>query len=401
MSRGQRPAGDPSLLVVNSEAVSEWIAKGEVVPRYLNPGNVFAHIDLLLTNDDRPDPDALRVMAGEASIQVHNLPTAPKLLTRTLGYRPRLLRGWTDRAVELARDLRPSLVRCYGANLNLAAAIEIRRELGVPVAVSLHINPDVDVRARRMSPADRVRAHAAKSLERRGLRAADLVLPVYEPIVSFLERIGIERYEVAYNMLNGENLARKTDYSSTPPFKIISVGRQIAEKRPADLIRAVAQLPQTQLTVVGDGPDHELLQELAMSCGAGDRVVFERSVSNDELCRRLQHVDLFATHSDYFELSKVVLEAFVTGLPVLLNRRRGEPVPELTPEICMLVESSVDGYRAGLERLIAQPELRERLGRAAAARADQQWSPQATEARFAAIYRDLLERGSIQPKAHS
>lgn len=390
------------LLIVNSEEISAWMDKGEVVPRYFNPGEVFDSIDLLLTNDDRPDPDLLGVMAGRARIRVHNLPTGRHLLRRTLGYQPGLLRRWARGAVELAGAVDPDLVRCYGANVNSFAASEIKRRLGVPYAVSLHINPDVDVRGRAGNRSEALRMAALARLERRGLREADLVLPVYESIAPFLRRIGVERYEVAYNMLHGEDLRRKTDYSAGEPFEIISVGRQIPEKRPSDLIRAVAKLPATRLTVVGDGPDHQMLRDLAASSGAGDRVVFERSVPNDELCRRLPSFDLFATHSEYYELSKAVLEAFVTGLPVLLNRRAGDQVPELTPEICMQVESSAAGYRGGLERMIAEPQLRESLGSAAAERARQSWSPEATEARFASIYRGLLERvqaGGPEPRS--
>lgn len=381
---------NPRLLIINSEEVSAWIEKGEVVPRYFNPGDVFESVDLLLTNDDRPDPQALAVMAGDAPIRVHNLPAGRHLLRWTLGYQPRLMRRWAAGAVNIAKALEPNLVRCYGANINAFAASEIKRKVGLPYAVSLHINPDVDVRGRAGGRVERLKMAALARLERRALLDADLVLPVYEPIVPFLRRIGVERYQVAYNMLNDSGICRKTEYAAGEPFEIVSVGRQIAEKRPADLIRAVARLPATRLTLIGDGPEHELLREVAKSSGAGDRIVFRRSVENAELCRMLPAFDLFATHSEYYELSKAVLEAFVSGLPVLLNRRTGDPVPELTPDICMFCESSTEGYRAGLERLIAEPGLRETLGQAAADHAQGSWSPEATEERLASIYRDLL-----------
>jgi glycosyltransferase involved in cell wall biosynthesis len=382
----------PRLLIINSEEISAWMDKGEVIPRYFNPGDVFDSIDLLLTNEDQPDPELLQILAGRARITVHNLPTGPHLLRHTLGYQPWLLRRWADGAVQIARAVGPDLVRCYGANLNAFAASEVRRRLGIRYAVSLHINPEVDVRARATGSAEGLRMRALARLERRGLLGADLVLPVYEAIVPLLRRIGVKRYEVAYNMLHDDGLRRKTGYTAGEPFRIIGVGRQIPEKRPEELIRAVAELPGTHLTLVGDGPQHDELRQIAVESGAPDRVIFERSVPNGELCARLPTFDLFATHSEYYELSKAVLEAFVTGLPVLLNRRTGDPVPELTPDICVLTEPTVQGYRAELERLIADPKLRERLGSAAAARAEERWTPRATETRFAEIYRGLLSR---------
>ena len=37
---------------------------------------------------------------------------------------------------------------------------------------------------------------------------------------------------------------------------------------------------------------------------------------------------MFVVHSDIWEVSKSVLEALLAGLPVIINRRKGEPVPE-------------------------------------------------------------------------
>ena len=47
------------LLVIIPDRLSLLVRKGEVTSRYYNPGNLFRHVDILMTNDDRPDPDAL------------------------------------------------------------------------------------------------------------------------------------------------------------------------------------------------------------------------------------------------------------------------------------------------------------------------------------------------------
>ena len=110
---------------------------------------------------------------------------------------------------------------------------------------------------------------------------------------------------------------------------------------------------------------------------------------NDELCRKLPEFDIFATHTEYWELSKSVLEPLLTGLPVIVNRRIGAPVPELIDDICLLVSNTVPAYRGAFERLIADHDYRERLGRAAYVHAQANWSPAATEAKFIGIYRKL------------
>lgn len=161
------------------------------------------------------------------------------------------------------------------------------------------------------------------------------------------------------------------------------------------------QLSNVRLTLVGDGSNHAYLKQVATACKAGDRVEFVASLPNDELCRRLPEFDIFATHSEYWEISKSVLEPLLTGLPVIINRRLGKPVPELTDDICVLVTNSVESYRDALARLIADNDYRERLGRTAYVHAQENWSPAATEAKFATIYRQILASAGAWKKATS
>jgi glycosyltransferase involved in cell wall biosynthesis len=379
-----------TLMILVSEPISGWFGKGEVIDRYYNPGDLFDHVDVVLTVDDRPDPALLQRAVGTASVDVHCFPLPPGVFRGTLGYRPRLLRGWASGIVELARSRRPDLVRCHGANVNALAAAEIKRVLGVPFVVSLHINPDVDVRGRGGGLRERLVLRAMRSVERYGLRRADLVLPVYRSIVPYLERLGVKRYEVAYNTLNGEHLGRKEDYALHDPVRVISVGRLFELKSPAELIRAVIGLDGVQLTVVGDGPLLQPLRDVAGSC---ERIVFRPAVTNDELCELLAEQDIFATHTEHWEISKSVLEALLTGLPVVLNRRRGDPVPELSDEFVAFVdEDTPASWGAVVQRLVSDDALRERLGRAGSERAWAEWSPEATEKHFVEVYERLLRR---------
>jgi glycosyltransferase involved in cell wall biosynthesis len=388
-----------TLMVIIPDRVSDFVNKGEVIDRYYNPGNLFDEVHIVMTNDDKPSYDLMQKMSGNARLTLHNLPDSRKTFVPTLGWRPWLLDGWTDKAIELARTIRPALIRCHGALLNAFAAARIKKELGIPYVVSLHINPDEDVRGRAQSLAKRLVTWAQQDVERIALSNADLVMPVYQPIVPYLRRMGISRYEVCYNSLNPTNLRKKDDYRIHDPVRVISVGRQFKEKNPDNLIRAVMLLQNVRLTLVGDGAYHAHLRQVAQDCNAGDRIEFIASLPNDELCRRLPGFDIFATHSEYWEISKSVLEPLLTGLPVIINRRLGEPVPELTDDICMLVANSVEGYRAAIGRLIADDHARERLGRSAYAHAQKNWSPAATEAKFLTIYREMLAPGGAERRA--
>ncbi|MEA2478728.1 MAG: hypothetical protein QOJ07_650, partial [Thermoleophilaceae bacterium] len=202
---------------------------------------------------------------------------------------------------------------------------------------------------------------------------------------------GVKRYEVAYNSLNGEHLRVKEDYALHAPVRVISVGRLFDAKNPEQLMRAVAGLDGVELTVVGDGPLREPLQALAHDLGA-ERIRFRPAVPNDDLCALLAEQDVFATHTEHWEISKSVLEALLTGLPVVLNRRRGEPVPELAGgDLAVMVDSDTpEAWRAALAGLIADDSARERLGRGAGQRARARWAPEVTEKRFVDVYERLL-----------
>jgi len=387
----------PSLLVIIPDRLSDIIAKGELQPTYYNPGRVFDNVHILMCNDDRPDSSVLQYLVGDARLTLHNHPDDLTLV----GRRPEFLtdwrlRRWVRGGVEMARRIQPALVRCHGADWNTYLASRIKAELGIPYVVSLHINPDVNSVRRYvkapLSPAEARHNRFYEHIEREGLRSADLVMPVYKPILPYLERLGVERVEVCYNVLNQLHLRDKTDYALHTPARIIYVGRLFEDKNPENIIRAVARIPDTEFTVVGDGPIRGRLEELTKELGVADRVRFAPAIANDELCRMLAEQDIFAVHTEYWEISKSVLEALLTGLPVVINRRHGPAVPELEGDFVLMVENTEAGYYEALERLLTDQGHREALGRRAFAHARSLWAPAITEAKYAAIYRRFLQR---------
>ena len=232
-------------------------------------------------------------------------------------------------------------------------------------------------------------------IECEGLRNADLVMPVYKPILPYLARLGVTNVRVCYNVLNAHHLRRKSNYALHHPARIVCVGRLLDEKDPTPIIRAVASLQGVDLLIVGDGPKRPTLQALVAQLGVGDRVCFAPAIANDELCRMLPEFDLFAVHTEYWELNKSVLEAVLTGLPVVINRRRGDLVPELGDgDFVRMVDNSEDSYRAAIADLLADGAARESLGQRAYAHAQANWDPIKTEAIFADIYRSVLAQAN-------
>jgi len=383
------------LLVIVPDRISDILSKGEYQPGYYNPGEVFDEVHILTTTDDRPSLEELQRTVGSARLFVHNLPDDLTLV----GRRPEFLadyrlRKWARAGIKIARRIGPALVRCHGADWNTYLASRIKAELGIPYVVSLHINPDVNAVRRfnklHLNPAEARHNRFYEHIEITGLKNADLVMPVYKPIVPYLQRLGISRVEVCYNVLNRLHMRKKTDYALHRPARIIYVGRLFDEKNPENIIRAVARLPGVELTVVGDGPILGALQELSRQLSVEGRVRFLPAVANDALCELLAEQDVFAVHTEYWEISKSVLEALLTGLPVVINRRKGEPVPELEGDFVLKVDNTEAAYLAAFEHLLGDHEARAALGRSAFTHAQTHWAPEITEAKYAAIYRKFL-----------
>lgn len=384
------------LMVLVPDRITDILIKGEYQPNYYNPGELFSEVHIVTTTDDRPDLARLQRTVGRARLQVHNLPEDPQLPAQNWQrWWNQPLRDWARPGVELARRIRPQLIRVHGADWNGYLAARIRKALAIPYVLSLHINPDVNPVRRFVTPpltaAQEQHNAFFEFVEGTGLRNADLVMPVYRPILPYLERHGVTRIEVCYNILNSPHLARKTDYTVTGAFRIVCVGRLFRDKNPAHLIHAVAELPGVELTIVGDGPERAGLEQLAGESPAASRVHFRPAVENDELCRMLPGFDLFAVHTEFWELNKSVLEALLAGLPVVINRRNGPPVPELDgADFVRFVDNTTSSYREALADLMHDDRGRAALGRRAYAHAQRHWSPEVTERKVVDIYRRFM-----------
>ena len=380
------------LMVIIPDRLSDLIAKGEITERYYNPGELFREVHLVLTNEDRPDVAALQQTVGAAALHLHNMPTAPHFFARTMGWQPLLMRSWTNRMVRLAQSLKPDLIRCHGADLNAHAAAAIRKAMNVRFVVSLHTNPAQSAAVWAGDFRQKIYSAFAGRLGRRGLLAADLVLPVYRSIAPYLNHLGVTRYRVAYNALSPA-LRVKNEFGLSSPVRIVSVGRQIVGKNPENIIRAVAGLPTVRLTLLGSGPLHDYLIGVAKDVGILERCDFIKSLSNRDICESLAGYDIFAAHCDYWGLPKAVMEPLLAGLPVVMNRREHEPFAELD-ELAILVDNSVEGYREAFRQLISSEERRKTLGETARSRAEKLFGAASSEAAFVEIYRDLLGRGT-------
>lgn len=167
---------------------------------------------------------------------------------------------------------------------------------------------------------------------------------------------------------------RRDGSDAANPVALVSVGRAVPKKGYGDLIDALAQLPghlHWRLTHIGGGALRDALQDQARKAGIDARITWLGSQPQTEVLKAYHASDLFVLASKIAEdgdrdgLPNVLMEAQSQGLAVVATEVSA--VPELIEhEVNGLLSASGDpqALAESLERIIADPDLRNRLGSA-------------------------------------
>jgi glycosyltransferase involved in cell wall biosynthesis len=166
----------------------------------------------------------------------------------------------------------------------------------------------------------------------------------------------------------GATPARLWNVSSKVPV-LLFVGRLIREKGIFDLLEALAILKKRvdcHLLVVGDGPQAPQVREHVQGLGLADCVTLTGYIEGEHLAAAYQTADVFALptyHSEGFPT--VVTEAMSVRLPVVTTPIRGAADHLQEGIHALFVPPRAPGALAeAIVRLLADPDLRERMGRA-------------------------------------
>lgn len=147
----------------------------------------------------------------------------------------------------------------------------------------------------------------------------------------------------------------------------------------------------------GDGYHRSLLARVE-SAGLADRVEFLGNVSEDEKVDLLQRAQVFvhtpvtASDGGFEGFGIVYLEAAACGVPAIGTRDCGAEDAIENEVTGLLVAQTEDAVAAALERLLADAELRGRIGRAAVEHAERSsWDDNA--AQVLALYDRVMRAG--------
>jgi D-inositol-3-phosphate glycosyltransferase len=264
------------------------------------------------------------------------------------------------------------------------AGMELSRALGVPHATTFHTlaRAKMEARPAEDEPANRL---AAESLV---ARSADSIVVSTEQEKGDLGRlyqVSADRVDVVpagvdLDLFKPMDKAEaRRELGLTESKIILSVSKRVEPLKGVDiLISAIARLSDisdTRLLVVGGDPgsDSELqrLMGLAADLGVSGSVTFTGAVEQPELPKYYSAADVFVMPSYYETFGLAALEAMACGTPIVASGAAGGPksfIEEGTTGY-LIPWPSLEPYAERLEQLLGDASLRERIGRAARAKA--------------------------------
>lgn len=269
------------------------------------------------------------------------------------------------------------------------AAVRLAREFDLPVTITAR-GTDLNLIPEFPAPRRMILDAAEK---------ADGLITVCAALKDTLVEMGVadQRVTVLRNGVNLE-LFRPMDRQAARQSlgfvrrTLVSVGLLIDRKGHHHIIRALRNLPETDLVIAGDGPDRRALERLAETEGVKDRVRFLGSVDQNRLREIYNAADALVLASSREGWANVLLEAMACGTPVVASAVWGTPEVVARPEAGMLMPSlDPEGVVAGVQRLFAAyPD------HAATRRYAENFNWDATTEGQLALFRAILDRRGVK-----
>lgn len=163
------------------------------------------------------------------------------------------------------------------------------------------------------------------------------------------------------------------------------------------LLAALSRLNQQgcifQAQIIGDGELRSVLRFSIGDLGLTDRVTLVGTLPSHKVVERMRAADLFVLSSHEEGISNAALEAMACGLPVVTTNAGG---------MAEAVRDGIDGFVVPVRdiaaltdriaRLLADPALREQMGRSARARVEAEFSLERQARVFEEMYASVVKK---------
>jgi glycosyltransferase involved in cell wall biosynthesis len=171
---------------------------------------------------------------------------------------------------------------------------------------------------------------------------------------------------------------------------LLAVGNLVALKRHWLMVEALAQLPEVELVIVGEGPERTSIEKLARERNVAERVRLLGRVPQDRLPEIYTAADLLLLVSTHEGWPNVLLESMACGTPVVVSPMDGiADIVGASEAGRILADVTASGLAAAIRELLTAPP-----SRAATRLYAEQFDWQSTTDGQIALFREVLERRS-------
>ena len=289
----------------------------------------------------------------------------------------------------LAEGLRFDLIDAHYFYPDGVAAARLAREFGIPVVVTAR-GTDLNLIPKYTAPRRMICRAAAH---------ADGLVTVCQALKDRLVKLGtapdrivVLRNGVDLQVFNPMNREKARARLGLTRRTLGSVGWLVERKGHHHAIRALRALPDTDLLIVGEGPERTSLERLAAKEGVSERVRFLGRIEQKSLPEIYNAIDALVLASSREGWANVLLESMACGTPVIASAVWGTPEVVAAPEAGVLMRTLDEkGVIEGVKRLFMElPD------RAATRRYAEGFSWDATTQGQLALFRQILD--GRQPK---
>ncbi|WP_170065497.1 glycosyltransferase family 4 protein [Abditibacterium utsteinense] len=282
-------------------------------------------------------------------------------------------------------------IQCVSANALYAR--NAARQLRLPLVVTLQGELTMDATGLYQ------KSEAARNRMRGVLESAAAITgcskQTLDEAEAFFARPFGPRGHLIYNGIRLADFDNAAAYAHPRPY-ILGIGRHVAQKGFDILLRAYAQMKSEvspaelpDLLLAGDGEVHQELRQLSRELKLEDRVHFVGRADRAQAVALFKGCEFFVLPSRHEPMGIVNLEAMAAGKAVIASNVGG--VSELVSqgETGILVPGAdVTALSQALALLCRDTELRERLAKAGAVRA-QQFDWEILTEQYLEIYRQF------------
>ena len=287
-------------------------------------------------------------------------------------------------------DTRPGHVHAHFAHDPALVGLYVSRLLGLSFSFTGHARDLLQI--------------PAASLARRA-RAASAVVTCCSVNASYITSVVAPALRPPVHVVHhGVELARfvPTRERDGTGTTLVSIGRLVEKKGFADLLDALRLLRETgtefRCRVYGSGPLLDSLVARRDVLGLREQVRFMGAVDSADVVAALHAADAFVlcprvtADGDRDGIPNVLVEAMACGLPVVSTRVGG--IPELVVDDVnglLVAPGDTSGVALALQRLVAEPQTRRRLGAAGRATVEADYDVDSAARTLQAIFGQASE----------